>query len=341
MLIVLLQIISSVEASLYEVLTIPINFANVFGKAGEFQIHLTEGTMLQESPVKKKRAGKVKGPSPSPLIPTERLQVRSTDNLKVFHSKVSSVFLESQEKISIFVECTPLKMQPRQCAIWLSCESLGDIVMLISTTVNLPVPTPPITNGLSPSSHVNDTTRILHLKAIVGEVIREEIVIENRNRAFEAAILGLSEWEMEDEEKKRRRDTKSLQFAALQKAMEALTLDSSLKTHWDKMTQGSDELHFSVGGDSDFFTIPGKVSVPAKQSGKAILPVEFSCDTEGRYSCRIVLHSPHDVRVYCVEVMVMDKGRIAELEIITPALEPVTQKIPIVSIHVHVYVVFL
>ena len=329
------QVINSVEACLYKLLKIPINFDKMFERTGcNFSVHLTEGTVLQEPVTKKKKAGRSKPqalPAKTVSIATSKLQSRSTDVMKLFHTSTTSVLLKGKETEKILLDFIPLKMQSRQCCIVLSNPTLGDIVILINATVNLPLPMPPIANRLLSSSHINEVTRTLHLKATVGEVIKEEIVIQNRNNSFEAIILELSQWEMGENERKKRTNTNSLDYASLQKAMAALNLDSSLKTRWDKMAERSNELHFTVEGDSDLFTTPSTISVPATKHGKALFPIEFSSDTEGRFSCRIVLRSQYDIRVYSVEVMVMDRGRTAELEIVTPALEPITQTIPIVS----------
>ena len=329
--------ITSVEACLYQPLTIPINFGKLFEQTGtEFTVQLTEGAVLQEQTGKKKKPGKTTRPSLKPSQPvsiaTDKLQSRSADSMRLFHTATSSVLLEGDKKGTITLEYIPLKMEARQCCIVLSNASLGDTVILVNASVNLPLPLAPVTNELVPSSHINKETNTLHLKATVDEVIKEEIVVENRNEAFEEVIYQLGKWEIGEEERKRREETKSLWHASLQRAMAAMDLDNSLKTHWDKMVDGSDELHFSVTGDSELFKLPAAVSVPAMKGGRCVLPLEFSCGAEGQFSCRIVLRSPHDVRVYSVEVMVIDRRRTAELEIITPALEPITQKIPIVSI---------
>ena len=262
--------------------------------------------------------------------------------MKLFHTATTSVTMNEKEADIIMVDFIPLTMQSRQCCLVLSNPNLGDVVILINATVALPLPILPVSNHLLSSTHVNKVAKTLHLKATVGEVIKEDILIQNSNNAFEAIILELSQWEMRDDERRKRTNTNSLQYASLRKAMEALNLDSSLKTHWDKMAdRGSDEQHFTVESDSNLFIVPSTISVPATKHGKVVFPIQFSCNIEGRFSCRIVLRSQYDVRVYRVEAMVMDRGRTAELEIVTPALEPIIQTIPIVRIkwwHVHVHV---
>ena len=326
------QVLTSVEARLYEPLIIRVPTGNM---TGTFSISLTEGPLLQEPLItKKKRTGKTKLPSITTQnisIATDKLKARSLDAMKLFHASLLSVDLEKGQSNVIKLEYIPLKSLQRQCCISLSNDVIGDSVILVNTTVTLPSPTPPIPSQLAPLAHVNEITKTLHLKATVGESIKEEIVIENKNKAFENAIFELGKWEIGEEERERRRDTNSLWYTCLRKAMAALELDDSLKTHWNKMAAGSNQLNFTINTDSDLFIVPTTISVPANKHGKTVLPLEFSCDTEGRYSCTIVLRSSHDVRVYCVEVVVRDQSRMVGLEMTTPALEPVTQKIPIVS----------
>lgn len=67
-----------------------------------------------------------------------------------------------------------------------------------------------------------------------------------------------------------------------------------------------------------------------KEKG-VLFPVKFVPEKPGRYTCKIMLRSAHDVRVYMIECVVNPCSTETELEFITPACEALIQDIPIVS----------
>lgn len=257
--------------------------------------------------------------------------------MRLFHTHNSTITLASNQNSTIDLEYTPLRMHPRQCSIILQSITHGDLVTLVSTSVTLPLPLLPVSPCLLSATLVDKKTKTLHMKTVVGEKIQEQLELCSDNELFDSAVMRICEWEMNHEEKQRRIKTGSMGYASVLAAMNALNLDSTHKTHWDDLPKGSDNLHFDVSCNSELFKLPQTVSVPATKRGHTHLPIEFSCDVEGHCSCRIVLYSPHDVRVYYVEVMVMDNGRQAELEIRTPAFQELIQRIPLVCYQDHYY----
>ena len=65
--------------------------------------------------------------------------------------------------------------------------------------------------------------------------------------------------------------------------------------------------------------------------GTISLPVKFKAPQVGHYTCRIVLRSPNDIRLYHLEVSVSPEGTTAMLEFSCPAQQSVIQDIPIVN----------
>ena len=59
--------------------------------------------------------------------------------------------------------------------------------------------------------------------------------------------------------------------------------------------------------------------------------MKFCSAEEGQYECHVVLESHHDIRIVIIESTVMARGRQAQLEFDTQAMQPVIQDIPIVS----------
>lgn len=252
--------------------------------------------------------------------------------MQLFHSKSTSVRLEPGQPTQIGIQFVPLKLEPRHCAVVLSNDKLGELVLSIASSVKLPYPMIPETRFLSPQTIVNQQTKTVHLKTHAGQAVQEEIVIHNQNTAFERAILEISKWGMGDTELRRRSLSQSLRYAALTNAVAALGLDDNPHTYKDRPTDESAAvLSFAVEGGSEFFSLPDVLAVPVSQTGSAVLPVRFHAEEEGQYECHVILRSQHDVRVLVIESTVMARGRHAQLEFSTPAMQTLTQDIPLVS----------
>lgn len=266
------------------------------------------------------------------------LLLGTTDRMQLFNSPVNAVRLEPGKKTQLNVQFVPIKMKPRYCIVVLSNRDIGEIVLSISATVKLPYPLVPRVNLVDPHTIVNQQTKTAHLKAHSGQTIREEIVIESKNPAFERAVLEISKWGMTETELKHRTLSESLHYAGLSTAVAMLDLNDRPKSYTDDLMPGkSDQIVFKVEGADEFFSLPEVFSLPAHQRGSAILPVAFSAEEVGQYECHVVLRSEHDVRVVILESTVMAKEGHAELEFHTTAMLPLTQEIPVVSIFVNVH----
>ena len=251
--------------------------------------------------------------------------------MQLFHSVKNTVHLQPGQPAPVKVQFTPLKMEPRYCAVVLSSTKLGDIVLSIASTVKLPRPILPHSQFSNPHTVVNKQTRTVHLKAHAGQTVEEGIVIFSRNPAFEDTMLVISRRDMSDIELKRRHLSESLRCAALSTAVATLDLDDRPKTYRDNVAEDDNKLVFSVEGGNEYFSLPEVVAVPADPKGRAILPVRFHADEEGQYECHVVLQSEHDIRVVVIESTVLAQGRHAELEFKTPAMQPLMQELPLVS----------
>ena len=60
--------------------------------------------------------------------------------MQLFHSVKNTVHLQPDQPAPVKIQFTPLKMEPRYCAVVLSSTKLGDIVLSIASTVKLPRP---------------------------------------------------------------------------------------------------------------------------------------------------------------------------------------------------------
>ena len=68
--------------------------------------------------------------------------------------------------------------------------------------------------------------------------------------------------------------------------------------------------------------------------GTVELPIEFHAKKAGHYSCKVVLRSHDDVRVYQIECTVIPEGNEAHIEFSVALHQPLNQNIPIVSIFI-------
>lgn len=239
--------------------------------------------------------------------------------------------MQPGKSIQIQLQFVPVKMEPRHCAVMITNNKIGEIVLSVTAQVKLPYPFVPQSRLLDPHTVINKNTKTVHLKAHAGQKVHEEIVVQSRNGAFEKALLELSKWDMSSAELKRRLLGQSLQHAALSAAVATLGLHDEPKTYRDDLTEDSDKLVFAVQGGNEYFGLPEVIAVPGSQRGTAILPVEFLAEEEGQYECHVVLRSEHDIRVLVIESTAMARGRHPVLEFCTPAMQPLIQEIPLVN----------
>lgn len=251
--------------------------------------------------------------------------------MTVFNPKSHRVFLEPGKPTPVHLTFVPLKTEPRHCAIVLRNSDLGEIVVSVSAAVRLPFPTLPQTSGTNSRIFVNHQTKTLHLNTYAGETVNEDLILTSQNQAFENAMMEVCKWQMSEVELQRRTLTHSMRYAALTVAMETLGLEKKTKTVSDEIREGLDKLVFRVEGGNEYFDLPKSVEIPAEQSNTAVLPVWFQAEEPGQYECYITLSSAHDIRVFIIESTVMARGRLAELELCTAAMQPLTQDIPLVS----------
>ena len=256
----------------------------------------------------------------------------TTDRMRSFDSQANQLHLKPGTPTTLNLTFVPLKMGARHCAVVLRNDALGEIVLSITATVQLPFPIlPKLSDERESRLFLNSDSQTVHLKAHVGERVEEEVLISGENPALERALLEVCQWGMPEAELKRRLLTNSLGNAALSTAREFFGLKEKILTAADNIGDGLDKLSFSVEGTNDNFRLPESISVLASGGGAGRLPVGFVSEEPGQFECRVVLRSAHDVRVFIIESTVLERGREVQLEFTTTAMQPLTQDIPIVS----------
>ena len=253
--------------------------------------------------------------------------------MQLFHSNAHNVTLVPGQPTQIPVQFVPLRMEPRLCSVVLSNASHGELLLSVAAAVKLPYPLVPHSKLMHASSHLNEQTKTLHLQTYAGQTVHEELIIGSRNPAFEEAVMTIARWGMSDKELRRRSLSGSLRYAALSAAIANLSLNAKPQSRVDALTEESDKLVFAVEGSSCHFSTPRSVSVPVSGGAdtSALLSVDFCAEKEGQYECHLVLRSGYDVRTLVVESTVMALERATELEFHIPAMQAVTQEIPVVS----------
>ncbi|XP_019713619.1 cilia- and flagella-associated protein 47-like, partial [Hippocampus comes] len=88
-----------------------------------------------------------------------------------------------------------------------------------------------------------------------------------------------------------------------------------------------------------YFTVPSTVTMPLKKDTNiwknpadhdcVEIPLRFTADSVGQFSCQIILRSCFDTRVYLMEALVTSLGGSVHLDFSSPAQHSVTQDIPL------------
>lgn len=256
------------------------------------------------------------------------------DNLQLFRSVKNTVHLRSSESVVLDIKHVPIVFAKRYCIVTLSCGGVGETIYCIQVNTTLPRPLFPFSSLLNPKTLCNKDTKTLYLKTSAEEMVKEELVIPSCNSSLEAALLELTKWQMTEMEYNRRKATGMLNYAALVMAISQLGLTNVPMTHNDKAVPVT-ITEYSIECDtSSEFSLPSSLQVSTDAKSSAVLPIEFRAKIPGQYECHITLRSKYDIRVYIIEATVLEKGRYATLEFNTRATEPITQQIPIVSMHV-------
>ena len=151
------------------------------------------------------------------------------------------------------------------------------------------------------------------------------------NEPFERAMMEVCRWDMGEQELQRRAITNSWRYAALTAAVQSLGLGEKQRATMDEVQGEVGKVVLKVDGENEFFGFPETIEMPVDRTKSVALPIRFHAEDPGQYECYVTLSSAHDVRVFVIESTVMARGRFAELELCTAALQPLTQDIPLVS----------
>ncbi|KAM8977297.1 LOW QUALITY PROTEIN: cilia- and flagella-associated protein 47 [Pelodytes ibericus] len=207
--------------------------------------------------------------------------------------------------------------------------------------------------------------KAMHLNCSHGSVLKAKLKIPLVNGARENALATAAQLQMTSLEYERRKVTGTLQSSTIRAAVASVGLTrAEVNTTFNTLDKPGSSPAFSSCSKKlkmidydvkismpDHFEIPKNICIPVsaktrlttkhvsikedypvnEQENGVFLPVTFFSGKPGRYPCKILLRSSHDVRVYMIVCVVNPTTTNTELEFITPACAPVIQDIPIIN----------
>ncbi|XP_054654983.1 cilia and flagella-associated protein 47-like [Dunckerocampus dactyliophorus] len=267
------------------------------------------------------------------------------DDGREFLSTVSSVSLKPGQSDIISVHFLPFCPGTKYCAVLLVCPQVGDVVYLVKATADLPLPSLFI---VKPSSNIftipgnsagtDGCVSVLRLRCTVGQMCDEVIGLPLTNTAWENGLAIWAQHRMSATEFQRRMLTYTLHSSTVRTSMAACML--SKKQVQLRGVDHSKGIEYSVEVSLPlYFSVPSTVTIPLKKDVNiwknptdhecVKLPLRFRADCVGQFTCKMVLRSCFDTRVYLMEALVASPGGSVHLDFSSPAQHSVTQDIPL------------
>ncbi|XP_075708861.1 cilia- and flagella-associated protein 47 isoform X2 [Rhinoderma darwinii] len=298
----------------------------------------------------------------STVICDSNNQEYKSNLLRQYFCPVSSIFLKEGMSTNLPVNFLPFELGKRYCTIIFTSEEIGDFVYMIEGMGTPPLPSafiPVISPNVFHMKNENpDTQNICYFKCKENSILEEDLKIPLVNERREKALALAAQMQMTLLEYERRKVTGTLESSSVRAAVASLgdnvaEIKSSLRSSsFSSTSKKCPAIDYDVAiSMPQYFEIPEKISFPVsarirvaakpgsveeeklyreqdKEKG-VLFPVKFVPEKPGRYTCKILLHSSHDVRVYMIECVVNPCSTATELEFITPAFEALIQDIPI------------
>ncbi|XP_030010449.1 cilia- and flagella-associated protein 47-like [Sphaeramia orbicularis] len=337
----------------YKLKEIQLPVTNPFTKEGKFRVVLMDSVSNPLKPEKRKdliqqAASKTKSPSVETM--TDRSCEEETGGKCSDHSgedsdfscAVRSIFLKSGHTNTLKLHYLPFCPGIKYCSVLLVCPQVGDMVYMVKATAELPLPFP---LTAKPSCNIDQSlissdvcVSTISLNCKVGQVCEEVICVPVINMAWEQALAIWGQYSMSAEEHRRRLLTHSLHSSSV-RAITAARKLSKQQTHLMKHDDNSKGIEYSVEVSlPQYFTLPNIVTIPIKETikvpwknpsdcGCVEIPIHFQAHSVGHFTCRVVLRSWCDTRVYMLEANVTSERVPVQLDFSSPAHRSVKQDI--------------
>lgn len=335
------QNVQTAETHCYELLSIPLEVVNPFGTSGEFALSFIEGIPSQNNKKKNlsrkasrhsiKRLGKDVNSDPS----SAHIFI-----VKSFHCRQQKVYLEASKKQTVDISFLPFAIGAIQCSVVFSNNKLGDFVYEIRATVTRPPPLRVLTKNeetiCAPrSSNTNcnkcNQKNVIYWRCKVGETLNKSIWIPIINCRKEKALLQLAKFQMSDLEYNRRVLT-----GTADSSTRAAEVFNQIRTHAEAVKQNLFPCQeFTIEHDFKYFITPRTLQIPLSSTVKDTqcieLPLIFLGETQGHYSCELLLKSVGDIRLYQIECTVIPDSGPTYITFQAPVFQKRTQDIPIIN----------
>nr|XP_057907492.1 cilia and flagella-associated protein 47-like isoform X2 [Doryrhamphus excisus] len=267
------------------------------------------------------------------------------DDGREFLSTASSLSLKPGQSDIISVHFLPFCPGTKYCAVLLVCPELGDVVYLVKATADLPLPSlfivkpsANIFNIPGNSANADGCVSVLRLRCTVGQMCDEVIGLPLTNMAWENGLAMWAQHRMSSTEFQRRMLTYTLHSSTVRTSMAACML--SKKQVQLRGVDHSKGIQYNVEVSLPlYFSVPNTVTIPLKKDVNiwknptdqecVKLPLRFRADCVGQFTCKMVLRSCFDTRVYLMEALVASPGGSVHLDFSSPAQHSVTQDIPL------------
>nr|DBA33280.1 TPA: hypothetical protein GDO54_000991 [Pyxicephalus adspersus] len=231
---------------------------------------------------------------------------------------------------------------------------IGDFVYLIEGTGIPPLPSsfsPVDSPNVFPVNGSTNSKETYYLKCKENCILEENLKIPLVNERMEKALAIAAQMQMSLLEYERRKVTGTLESSSVRAALAASGVnreDVNLSFRSSSFSKKFNSIQYDVEiSMPEHFEIPKQIFIPVsaksrlpfghasakenKENGVSF-PMKFVPEKPGRYPCKILLRSAHDVRVYMIECVVNPSSSETEFEFITSAGEALIQDIPISNV---------
>ncbi|XP_039998194.1 cilia- and flagella-associated protein 47-like [Xiphias gladius] len=340
----------------YQLRVIQLPITNTFSEEAKFRVVLVESTFNPLEPEKKKDSlfqqasskanieKMTSDKSCGDLMAEKRLDLNGEGS--EFLSTVRSVCLKSGQADTLNIHYLPFCPGTKYCSVLLVCPQVGDMVYMVKTTAELPLPSPltakPSSNIVSISNNSDPAmfVSVLSLRCKVEQVCEEVVRLPLINMAWEQALAIWGQHSMGADEHRRRMLTHTL-YSSTVRATTAIHKFFKQQAQLMRVADHSKVVTYSVEVSlPQYFTLPSAVKIPIKEDtsipwenpedcGCVDIPLRFQADCVGQFTCQVVLKSWCDTRVYMLEALVTAQGGSMHLDFSSPAHRSVTQDIPV------------
>ncbi|KAM9320035.1 LOW QUALITY PROTEIN: cilia- and flagella-associated protein 47 [Gastrophryne carolinensis] len=347
------------ESQCYELENLTFPVQSPYNVNGRFSVILVESTSYLPFPeyqdhfaklkYEKNRSGGIMDHDLHGVINDTSNQEIQTTLLPQFYCPVDSILLKEGISASLQVNFLPFELGRRYCTIIFTNQEIGDFVYIIEGTGTPPLPSPLIPVHSEHVFHLNNSlsgntksNTVCYLTCKENCTLVENLKIPIVNKRREKALAIAAQIQMSPLEYERRKITGTLESSTLRAAVAStgmnrervkeLLRSSSFSSSCKKFQSFEYDVEISM---PECFDIPKKISIPVSKKDEencVSFPVKFVPAKPGRYPCKILLRSSHDVRVYMIECVVNPSSAETEFEFITPAGEALIQDIPISNI---------